>query len=437
MNESVGSAIHLTPERVEIDAPRDTTKQRKPAESGFHIPAEYAFLKRAFESKGELGVADFYYQAFEGPNRERAVRDGNEFINFCSYDYLGMAGDPDVSAAAIKAVETYGTSVSASRLVSGERPFHRELEVAIADLMGAEEALVFVSGFVTNADAIGHLMGPDDLIIHDALIHASVREGVRLSGAAVESFPHGDLDALEKLLADQHNEARQILIVVEGIYSMDGDIPDLPRLVEMKRRYGALLMVDEAHSIGVLGAGGRGIGEHQQVATDDVDLWMGTLSKAFASCGGYLAGKRELITYLRHTAPAFVYSVGLAPPLAAAALTSIQLLRQQPERVAKLRLRTHLFHRLAKEKGLDLGNSHPDSAVAPLMMAEPRQVTWLGRFLLERKILVIPLGFPAVPWNKPRFRFFVTANHSEDDIRQAIEIVGEGLAEAKRRDPRS
>jgi 8-amino-7-oxononanoate synthase len=401
--------------------------------SGFLFPAEYAALKRTFETTDESSASDLFYQTFEGTNGSRARLAGSdtELINFCSYDYIGMSCDPEVQRAAQDAIATYGTSVSASRLVSGQRSLHRDLERTLADWLGAEDAITFVSGFATNADTIGHLMGPEDLIVYDALVHASIRQGIRLSGATARPFRHGDLDALEKILKRGRGTARQILIVVEGVYSMDGDIPDLPRLVELKRRYGTLLMVDEAHSMGVIGETGRGISEHWGVAAGEVDLWMGTLSKAFASCGGYIAGSRDLVTYLRHTAPGFVYSVGLSPAHAAAALTALRLLARQPERVQLVRSRSQLFHDLALERGLDTGNANRDAAVIPLMTGEPKVAAYMSRYMLGRGILALPIGFPAVPRNRTRLRFFVSSRHSEDDIRAAIEAMADGLAELR------
>jgi 8-amino-7-oxononanoate synthase len=400
--------------------------------SGFRIPGSYTALRRMFEVADDTNFADLYYRTFDGLNQNVASLGGENVLNFCSYDYLGMCGDPEIAQAAMAAIATYGTSVSASRLVSGERPIHRQLETALADWMGAEDAITFVSGFSTNADVIGHLMGPDDYIIYDSLIHASVRQGVKLSGATARPFPHGDLDALEKVLQRSRGSARQLLIVVEGIYSMDGDIADLPRLIDIKRKYDALLMVDEAHSMGVLGATGRGISEYHKVDVRDVDLWMGTLSKAFASCGGYIAGSRELVTYLRHTAPSFVYSVGLAPALAAVALKSLRLLQQQPERVERLRQRTRLFHQVAHEHGLDVGASSPDAAVVPIMTGPEQAVAGhLSRYLLKHNVLALPICFPAVARNRARLRFFISNRHGEDEIREAVGAVAKGLAEVR------
>ena len=389
----------------------------------YRFPPEYAALKRQFETAGEDGIGDLLFCSFEGINANFAVSEGRELNNFCSYNYLGMSGDPEVSRAAIDAIGTYGTSVSASRLVAGERPIHRQLEEELAAWIGAEDAITFVGGFSTNEDTIGHLFTADDLILYDSLIHVSVQQGARLAGASAQPFPHNNLDALENILQRRREEARQALIVVEGIYSMDGDIPDLARLVDIKNSHDALLMVDEAHSMGVLGRTGRGIGEHCGVAAGDVDLWMGTLSKSFASCGGYIAGRRKLIDYLRHTAPGFVYSVGLSPPNAAAALASLRLLDREPERVARLRERVRLFHELARREGLDTGAASADSAVIPIMVGDSRKGVQLSRALLDSRILALPIGFPAVPENKARLRFFVSSTHDEAQIRLAVETL--------------
>jgi len=389
----------------------------------FGFPPEYAALAALYENEDGDGIADLFFQSFEGTNGNLASIAGRSFSNFCSYNYLGMSGDPDVSRAAIKAIETYGTSVSASRLVSGERPFHRELEQEIAGWIGVEDSIVFVGGFVTNEDTIGHLLGPDDLVVYDSLIHASVQQGALLSGARAHPFPHNNLDALDNILQRQRKQARRTLIVVEGIYSMDGDIPDLPRLIEMKERHAALLMVDEAHSLGVLGKTGRGIAEHFGADPKAVDLWMGTLSKSLASCGGYIAGSSDLVNYLRRTAPGFVYSVGISPANGAAALAALRKIAKTPERVETLRQRTRLFHTLARDAGLDTGGAHADSAVMPIIVGHTGPALALSRVLKDAGILALPIGYPAVPENKARLRFFISSLHTEEQIREAVEAM--------------
>nr|WP_269586370.1 aminotransferase class I/II-fold pyridoxal phosphate-dependent enzyme [Roseibium sp. Sym1] len=339
-----------------------------------------------------------------------------------------MCGDPRVATAAQAAIEKYGTSVSASRIVSGERPIHLELEAAIADFVGTEAAIVFVGGFSTNEDTIAHLMGEGDVIFHDEYIHKSAQLGAAMSGAKAVSFPHNDLDALEKSLQTHREQGKNALVVVEGVYSMDGDIPDLPKLIELKRRYQTLLMVDEAHSIGVLGKTGRGLAEHFDIDPDEVDIWMGTLSKSFASCGGYIAGNAELIEYLRYTAPGFVYSVGLAPPMAAAALKALQLTQEEPQRVSQLHSRVLLFHTLAREAGINIGEANEASAVLPVIIGQSDVTIALSRTLMDKGILALPIGYPAVSKSKSRIRFFISCSHTDDDIRSAVEVISNEIS---------
>ena len=418
----------LTPEQKRALL-KELLKHQKPGSgTGYQFPPEYALMRQHIESSGNRGISDLLFQSFEGINGNLARHDGRDLINFCSYNYLGMSGDPAVSRAAIEAIEAYGTSVSASRVISGERPIHRELESELANWLGTEDAVTFVGGFTTNEDTIGHLFGPGDLVIYDSLIHASIQEGAKLSGATVVPFPHNNPDALDNLLQRQRRNAKQVLIVAEGVYSMDGDVADLPRLVDVKKRHDALLMIDEAHSIGVLGETGRGIGEHHKVAAEAVDLWMGTLSKTFASCGGYIAGAKSLVSYLRHTAPGFVFSVGMSPANTAAALASLRLLRKEPERVAILRSRSDLFRKLARQHGLDTGISH-DSAVVPVMVGASRTAALLSRTLMARGILALPIAYPAVPEKGARLRFFISSMHTEEQIRSAVDATVASLAD--------
>lgn len=253
-----------------------------------------------------LGLDNPFFRIHEGMAGATSHIAGREFINFSSYNYLGLSGHPEVNQAAKDAIDHYGTSASASRLVAGERPIQRELEQALAAVYGVEDSIVFVSGHATNVSTIGYLFGPKDLVLHDSLIHNSVLQGIELSGAARRPFAHNDLTALDQILAESRGRFERVLIVVEGHYSMDGDIPDLPALIDIKRRHQAFLMVDEAHSLGVLGEGGKGLHEHYGVDGREVDIWMGTLSKTLAGCGGYIAGERALVEHLKYAAPGFV-----------------------------------------------------------------------------------------------------------------------------------
>lgn len=401
---------------------------RKGVGSGYRVPLYYQKLKHNIGGSGSVGAGDLFYQCFEGLNNRLARYQGRDYINFCSYNYLDLSGDPRVASAAQSAIEKYGTSVSASRIVSGERPIHRELEAAISEFLGTEDAIVFVGGFSTNEDTIAHLMGKGDVIFYDEYIHKSAQLGAAMSGAKARPFSHNDLDSLETALQAHRAQGKNALIVVEGVYSMDGDICDLPKLVELKQRYQALLMVDEAHSIGVLGKTGRGVAEHFGVSPDDVDIWMGTLSKSFASCGGYIAGNGELVEYLRYTAPGFVYSVGLAPPMAAAALKSIHLVQEEPYRVAQLHSRVSMFHKLAREAEFNVGGANEASAVLPVIVGRPDRTIALSRALMDKGVLALPIGYPAVSKTKARIRFFISCSHTDDDIRRTVEIISDELA---------
>ncbi|TXF10923.1 aminotransferase class I/II-fold pyridoxal phosphate-dependent enzyme [Pelomicrobium methylotrophicum] len=369
-----------------------------------------------------LGLANPFFKVHEGVAGATTVIEGRTLINFSSYNYLGLAGHPAVNKAARDAIDRYGTSASASRLVAGERPIQRELEEALAELYEVEDCIVFVSGHATNVTTLGYLFGPKDLIIHDSLIHNSVLEGAKLSGAARRSFPHNDAYALDRILMEIRTQFERVLIVVEGLYSMDGDIPDLPALIDIKRRHKAFLMVDEAHSLGVLGASGRGLREHYGVAGRDVDIWMGTLSKTLAGCGGFIAGERALVEHLKYAAPGFVYSVGMSPPLAAASLAALRLMRKEADRVARLRDRAQLLLQLAKAAGVDTGYSQ-GYAIVPAIVGSSLKAVKLSNTLFERGINVQPIVYPAVEERAARLRFFVSALHTEAQIRTCIDAL--------------
>lgn len=369
-----------------------------------------------------LGLRNPFFIAHDGVAGAVTRIEGREYINFSSYNYLGLSGHPVVNKAAKDAIDRYGTSVSASRLVAGERPIQRELEEALAELYEVEDCVVFVSGHATNVSTIGYLFGPKDLVIHDSLIHNSVLEGIKLSGSARRSFPHNDTAALDAILVEIRGQFERVLIVVEGHYSMDGDLPDLPTLIDIKRRHGAFLMVDEAHSLGVLGATGKGIREHFGVAGREVDIWMGTLSKTLAGCGGYIAGERALVEHLKYAAPGFVYSVGIAPPLAAASLAALKIMLKEPERVTRLQENGRLFHKLARENRLDTGTSQ-GYAIVPAITGSSLKAAKLSNYLFDRGINVQPIVYPAVEEKAARLRFFMNACHTVKHIEYAVSAL--------------
>jgi 8-amino-7-oxononanoate synthase len=378
------------------------------------------------EGAARLGIADPFFRPHEGVAAATTVIAGREYLNFSSYNYLGLSGDPRVNEAVKRAIDRYGTSASASRLVSGERPIHGELEAALAGLYGVDACLAFVSGHATNVTTIGHLFGPRDLVVHDALAHNSILQGIQLSGARRLSFPHNDWAALDDLLAAQRRQFERVLIVIEGLYSMDGDFPELPRFVGIKRRHRAFLMVDEAHSLGVLGTRGHGIREHFGLDGRDVDIWMGTLSKTLASCGGFVAGEQALVEQLKFAAPGFLYSVGMPPPVAAAALAALECFLAEPERVATLQARGRLFLGAANAAGVDTGLSAGYSVV-PAITGSSVRAGRLAEALFRRGINVQPIVYPAVPEKSARLRFFLSSTHTEEQVRTAVAALAEEL----------
>jgi 8-amino-7-oxononanoate synthase len=386
----------------------------------------YQQVRLLEEGAARFGVGNPFFKVHEGTASAHSRIAEKTVVNYASYNYLGLSGHPVVNAAAKEAIDHYGTSVSASRIVSGERPLHAQLERAIAQVYGVDDAIVMVSGHATNVTSIGHLFGPNDLVLHDEYAHNSIIQGISLSGAKRLSFPHNDLGALEQILTQQRRRAERVLVVVEGIYSMDGDYPDLPRLIEIKNRHRALLMVDEAHSFGVLGCHGMGIGEHFHLNPKDVDIWMGTLSKALAACGGYIAGASALVENLRYLAPGFLYSVGMAPPVAAAALSALQVLQAEPQRVSALQQRSRYFLEKARGIGLQTGAS-TGNAIVPVITGSSLRAVRLSNWLLERGIHVQPILYPAVPERQARLRFFLSSEHTLEDIDETMAVLAEDL----------
>ncbi|MGK8524858.1 aminotransferase class I/II-fold pyridoxal phosphate-dependent enzyme [Nocardia asteroides] len=389
--------------------------------------AEVRALADRLSGAEALGLSNPYFLVNDGVTRDTSVVGNASVLNFSSFNYLGLSGHPAVVAAVQDAVARYGSSCSASRILSGEKPVHRELEAELAALLGTEDAIALVGGHSTNVTIIGHLVGPEDLVIHDSLAHDSIMQGCKLSGATRRPFPHNDHAALDELLTQIRHRYRRVLIVIEGVYSQDGDIPDLPALIEVKKKHKALLMIDEAHSVGVLGAGGGGVGEYFGVDRDDVELWTGTTSKALAGCGGYVAGSAELIRYLKYTTPGFVFSVGMTPMNAAASAAAIRQLRSDPDLLVRLRRNSRLFLRLAGEAGVDTGDSH-DTPIIPCIVGDSTKTLRLSNALLRRGINVNPILYPAVPENLARLRFFLTASHTEDQIRETVKVLAEELA---------
>ncbi|HUS39047.1 MAG TPA: aminotransferase class I/II-fold pyridoxal phosphate-dependent enzyme [Pirellulales bacterium] len=413
----------------------DTPRQRR-RRTKTEIPESYYNFEK-MEEYQNLKSLENYLTSTELPNPYFAVHEGltsdtttigdTQLINFSSYNYLGMSGEPAIAAAAKAAIDRYGTSTSASRLVSGEKAIHQELERTITELLGTDASMAFVSGHTANTTTIGHLFGQGDLVLHDALAHNSIVQGCILSGARRRPFPHNDFEALERLLTDIRADYRRVLVAIEGVYSMDGDYCDLPAFVEVKQRHKCILLLDEAHSVGTMGLRGRGMSEFADVRPADVDLWMGTLSKALGSTGGYIAGSSALIDYLKYTAPAFVFSGGIGPGSSAAALAAIRLLGEDPQRVATLQKRSQLFLTLAQQYGLNTGTAE-GTPIVPVILGNSLHCLELSDRMRKRGVNVQPILYPAVEESATRLRFFITSKHSEQQIRYAVTAAAEELA---------
>ncbi|HHV7525653.1 TPA: aminotransferase class I/II-fold pyridoxal phosphate-dependent enzyme [Burkholderia orbicola] len=402
--------------------PGTPAAQGASARSRFESMPQYQQVRIMREMGEKLRVESPFFRVHDGVAGATTLIGGREYLNFANYNYLGLAGDPAVSSRAKAAIDRYGTSASASRMVAGERPVQRDLERALAAFYETDDCVAFVSGHATNVTVIDALFGPGDLIVHDALAHNSIVQGAQLSGAKRLSFAHNDWQALDELLSRVRRECRHVLIAIEGLYSVDGDFPDLQRFVDVKTRHGAFLLVDEAHSLGVLGATGKGIREHCGVAPDQVDMWMGTMSKTLAGCGGFIAGCQPLVDMLRHLAPGFLHSVGLAPTLAEASLAALKRLQAEPERVARLQARGRQFLTEARAAGLNTGTSAGFAVVPVITGSSLKAVQWANA-MFDEGINVQPIFYPAAEEKAARLRFFICSTHEPGQISRTVAVL--------------
>ncbi len=415
----------VSPPVPEAPVPRSQPKYRGDIPESYYkiekMP-EYIRFNRLRSLMKSSGIRNPYFSVHEGKITDTTIVDGRSLISFSSYNYISMSGDPAVSRAAIEAIEKYGTSTSASRLVSGEKSIHKTLEKELAEFLGCEDVITFAGGHATNESVIGHIVKPGDLIIHDSLAHNSIIQGAELSGARRRPFAHNDWRALDKILAEIRNDYHCVLIAIEGLYSMDGDYPELDKFVEVKNRHRAMLYVDEAHSLGTLGATGRGAGEMFKVDRGDVELWMGTLSKSFGSAGGFIAGSHALVEYLRYTTPGFVFAAGLPPAQVGAASGALRALQEQPERVEKLREISALFLKLAKQAGLNTGPSN-NSPIIPVITGNSMLALRLSEAMYHQGINVQPILHPAVDEDLTRLRFFLTSSHTVEQVKYTVDVL--------------
>lgn len=371
-----------------------------------------------------------FFQLYDGMGKNHVAIEGQPYLNFNTYDYLDLNGHPEILDAGATAAARYGFSASASRLVGGERDVHRELERLLADVYQAEDCVVFVSGHATNVSTIATLFGPGDFIFHDSLSHNSILQGALLSRATRIPFPHNDMHALDCLLAERRGRSGMTVLVSEGLFSMDGCLGNLPGLIELKKKHRCLLMIDEAHALGTLGATGRGTWEHFGLNPGDIDIWMGTLSKTACACGGYIAARKIVVETLKNLAPGFVFSVGMSPPLAAAARTALDIMMREPHRVEQLQRNARLFFEQARRRGLDTGRAE-GHAVVPIMAGSSADAFFASHALHEKGLCVMPVVYPAVEENAARLRFFLSASHTPDDIGRTLDLVHALLPQAR------
>ncbi len=370
----------------------------------------------------EMRAAGTYYRLRELQSacEPVCIADGREVINLASNNYLGLANHPKLKEAAIRAVTELGAGTGAVRTITGTMAIHMELERRIAAFKNTEACVVFQSGFAANAGTVSAILGPEDHIISDELNHASIIDGCRLSKAKIHIFRHRDSAHAEEILAGLQNEPGRKLLITDGVFSMDGDIGPLPQLVEIAEKYGAIMMVDDAHASGVLGRNGRGTVDHFGVH-GRVHIQVGTLSKAIGVLGGYVCGSRDLIEYLYHRARPFLFSTSHPPAVTAACMAAFELLEQEPERIQRLWDNTRYFKAALRDQGFDTGAS--ETPITPIMVGEAATAHKFSAALFEEGLWATGIGYPTVPRGKARVRTIVTAAHTREQLDRAVEIL--------------
>ncbi len=363
----------------------------------------------------------FYNQPIEElRGGARVLVNGREMGMYASYGYLGLLGHPRIGEAAKKAVDKFGTGTNGVRTLAGSLTLHDELEETIAEFKHAEAAVTYSSGYVTNLSVVSTLVGRGDYVLSDKLNHASIVDGCLMSGAEFRRFKHNDMADLENRLQKIPSD-RARMVVADAVFSMDGDIIDLPKVVELCRKYNAWLMIDEAHSVGVLGKTGRGIEEHFGLE-DVIDIKMGTLSKTIPSVGGYVAANKEIIAYLRHTTRAYIFSAALPPAQAAAANEAFKVILDEPWRIEKLNQNTHQYINGLKDMGFD--TMLTETAIVPVLCGSDERAFALTREAQHHDVFVLPVVSPAVPEGLARLRATITAAHETEEIAYAMDVIG-------------
>jgi glycine C-acetyltransferase len=354
----------------------------------------------------------------EGPSAAESCFDGKEVINLASNNYLGLTTHPKLIEAAIEATRKYGAGSGAVRTISGTMDLHMELERRIAKFKNVEACVVFQSGFAANAGTVSAVLGPEDHIVSDQLNHASIIDGARLSRAKIHVFPHKDHAAAGRILAELDGTPGHKLLITDGVFSMDGDIGPLPQLVEHAEEHGAIMMVDDAHSSGVLGRNGRGTIDHFNLH-GRVDIQVGTLSKAIGVLGGYVCGTKDLIEFLYHRARPFLFSTSHPPSVAASCLAAFDILESEPERIEQLWINTRYFKKGLVEAGFDTGIS--ETPITPVIVGEAARAHRLSDELFQEGVLATGIAFPTVARDKARVRTIVNATHTQAQLDRALE----------------
>jgi 8-amino-7-oxononanoate synthase len=364
----------------------------------------------------EKGIYPFF-QALESTEGTEVVMNGRKVLMLGSNNYLGLTFHPKVKAAAQKAIDDFGTSPTGSRLINGTLTIHEELERRLAAFMGKESALVFSTGMQTNLGAISALIGKNDIVITDKEDHASIVDGCRLGYGEIKRFVHGDLDQLDRILA-KIPAGKGVLVVVDGVFSMGGDIVDLPKLVKICKARGARIYVDDAHSIGVLG-GGRGTAVHFDLVKE-VDITMGTFSKSFASLGGFIVGDEDVINYIKHHARSFIFSASLPAPLVMAAMASLDIMENEPEHIERLWENAHFMMKGYRKLGFDIGGTQ--TPIIPIIIGDDEKCFRFWKALYENGVYTNPVCAPAVPQGMALLRTSYMASHTREQLQRALDV---------------
>jgi glycine C-acetyltransferase len=379
------------------------------------------YLKDQLAELDEQGLLQ-HPRTLEGAQHARARFDGRDVVNLASNNYLGLAAHPKLQEAAEKAAAEYGAGSGAVRTIAGTMTLHRELERRFAAFKGAEAALMFQSGFTSNAGTVAAVLAPDDVIVSDQLNHASIIDGARLSRAEIKVFPHKDVEAADRLLTETAKDGRRQLLITDGVFSMDGDIAPLADLVDVADRHGAIMMVDDAHASGVLGPGGKGTVAHFGIDPARVDIQVGTLSKAIGVLGGFIAGPPHLIEWLVNRGRPYLFSTSAPPPVAAACIAALDVIEAEPERIDRLWENAGFLKQGLQSLGFDTGMS--ETPITPVIAGEAQTAQDLSRLLFEAGVFTPAIVFPTVPKGQSRVRTIVTAEHTQDDLQEALDAFG-------------